>query len=125
MQEKNMKILQTDYSTYAIMYNCQEGYYPKEQVVILTRENFPERVETELQKTIEAEFLKLFGPDATDADHEPLVFSEDVTKANQNDKCEIMEEINYQEYIPKDWTKTMFSKSRIAVLAPEKRAGAH
>ena len=118
----NTQVLATDYEKYAIIYNClKKG---REQVTIVTRDNFPGIVEKDLQTTIEEQFIALFGPEATDADHEPLLFSEDVSKTNQQDDCDIMNEIDYREDIPTNWSAPMFSRSRIAVIKPDKRVNA-
>lgn len=76
----NMVILNTDYENYALVHTCLSR--EREQLYVLTRENFEEIVDPEIQKAIEADFLKFFGPEGTDETHEPLKFSEDIMRTD-------------------------------------------
>lgn len=93
--------------------------------MIYTRDNYPEKVDEDIQRTIEEEFLKLFGPDNSllllEDKFQPLVFGEAMTKTWQADDCEDMKEKDYSDRIPTNWAVPMFSKSRIRVIPSQKR----
>lgn len=89
-----MRVLDTDYRTYAILYRCLTDYtfdlQGGEQVLVLTRENsqqverdgkkydvLPEGVQTDIEES----FSKLFNVPLDD-ENVPLVFSIDMMKTN-------------------------------------------
>lgn len=81
----NFKMLSTDYTTFAILYNClpYANMNWGENVLVLTRKNFEFQLDKPTQTAIEREFTKLFG-NPTDG-KKKLTFSEDMMKTVQED----------------------------------------